>query len=53
MTPLFEELAFHPTPLGDLILRRRRMTMLDDLIVYEVLLGEAFLMSSLFHEVLG
>jgi spermidine synthase len=51
MTPLFEELDFRPTPLGDLILRRRRMTMLDNLIVYEVLLGEAFLMSSLFHEV--
>jgi spermidine synthase len=27
------------------------MTMLDNLIVYEVLLGDAFLMSSLFHEV--
>jgi hypothetical protein len=51
MTPLFEELDFRPTPLGDLILRRRQMTMLDDLIVHEVLLGDAFLMSSLFHEV--
>jgi spermidine synthase len=51
MTPLFEELDFRPTPLGDLILRRRRMAMLDDLMVYEVLLGNAFLMSSLFHEV--
>ncbi len=51
MSPLFEELDFRPTPLGDLILRRRRMATLDDLIVYEVLLGDAFLMSSLFHEV--
>jgi len=51
MDRLFEELDFRPTPLGDLILRRRKMTMLDDLIVYEVLLGEAFLMSSLFHVV--
>ncbi|MGL4398776.1 MAG: spermidine synthase [Luteolibacter sp.] len=51
MTPLFEELDYRKTPLGDLILRRRRMTMLDDLIVYEVLLGDAFLMSSLFHAV--
>ncbi|MES2922764.1 MAG: spermidine synthase [Verrucomicrobiota bacterium] len=51
MIPLFEELDFRPTPLGDLILRRRRMTMLDNLVVYEVLLGEAFLMSSLFHDV--
>jgi len=51
MSPLFEELDFRPTPLGDLILRRRRMAMLDDLMVYEVLLGNAFLMSSLFHDV--
>jgi spermidine synthase len=51
MKPLFEELDFRPTPLGDLILRRRRMAMLDDLVVYEVLLGNGYLMSSLFHEV--
>lgn len=51
MKPLFEELDFRKTPLGDLILRRRRMAMLDDLIVYEVLLGNGYLMSSLFHDV--
>ena len=51
MKPLFEELDFRPTPIGDLILRRRRMAMLDDLIVYEVLLGNGYLMSSLFHDV--
>ncbi len=51
MDRLFEELDFRPTPLGDLILRRRRLSMLDDLIVHEVLLGDAFLMSSLFHVV--
>lgn len=51
MKPLFEELDFRPTPLGDLILRRRRMAMLDNLIVYEVLLGNGYLMSSLFHDV--
>lgn len=51
MKPLFEELDFQPTPIGDLILRRRRMAMLDDLIVYEVLLGDGYLMSSLFHDV--
>jgi len=51
MSPLFEELDFRPTPLGDLILRRRRMAMLDNLIVYEVLLGNGYLMSSLFHVV--
>ena len=47
----FEELDFRPTPMGDLILRRRRIAMLDDLEVLEVKLGEGFLMSSLFHEV--
>jgi spermidine synthase len=51
MKPLFEELDFRSTPIGDLILRRRRMAMLDDLIVYEVLLGNGYLMSSLFHDV--
>jgi spermidine synthase len=51
MKPLFEELDFRPTPIGDLILRRRRMVMLDDLMVYEVLLGDGYLMSSLFHDV--
>lgn len=51
MTPFFEELDYRKTPLGDLILRRRRMSMLDDLMVYEVLLGDGYLMSSLFHAV--
>ncbi len=37
--------------MGDLILRRRRIAMLDGLEVFEVKLGEAFLMSSLFHVV--
>ncbi len=47
----FAELDFRSTPLGDVSLRRRRVRMLDDLEVFEVKLGEAFLMSSLFHEV--
>ena len=47
---IFEELDFRPTPLGDLILRRRRIPRLGDLDVYEVKLGDDFLMSSLFHE---
>src|SRR6186997_3171768 len=47
----FQELDFRATPMGDLILRRRRIAMLDDVEVFEVKLGEAFLMSSLFHEV--
>ena len=47
----FEELAFHETVLGDLSLRRRRVLSLGGVDVYEVKLGDAFLMSSLFHEV--
>lgn len=47
----FSELDYRQTPLGDLTLRRRRVPELDGLEVYEVKLGDAFLMSSLFHEV--
>ena len=51
MSKDFAELDFRKTPLGDLSLRRRRVRALDDLEVFEVKLGDAFLMSSLFHEV--
>jgi len=47
---IFEELDFQRTPIGELALRRRRIPKLGDLDVYEVKLGEDFLMSSLFHE---
>jgi spermidine synthase len=47
----FEELDYRETPLGALSLRRRRMLSLGGMEVYEVKLGDAFLMSSLFHEV--
>ncbi len=47
----FEELDYRKTPLGELTLRRRRVLSLDGLEIFEVKLGEAFLMSSLFHEV--
>ncbi len=47
---IFEELDFQSTPIGELVLRRRRIPKLGDLDVYEVKLGEDFLMSSLFHE---
>ncbi len=51
MSQQFEELDFRRTPLGELSLRRRRVLSLGDLEVFEVKLGDAFLMSSLFHEV--
>jgi spermidine synthase len=47
----FKELDYRDTALGSLILRRRRMLSLGGLEIYEVKLGDAFLMSSLFHEV--
>jgi len=47
----FEELDYRETPLGELILRRRRMLSLGGIEIYEVKLGDEFLMSSLFHEV--
>ena len=47
---IFEELDFQLTPIGELWLRRRRIPKLGELDVYEVKLGEDFLMSSLFHE---
>ena len=49
MTPLFEEIDYRNTAMGELILRRRRMVALDGQPVYEVKLGEEYLMSSLFH----
>jgi len=45
----FQELDFRKTPLGDLILRRRRAPEIDE-DIYEVKLGDEFLMTSLFHE---
>lgn len=46
----YEELDFQKTPIGDLLLRRRRLIQLGGLEIYEVKLGEDFLMTSLFHE---
>lgn len=51
MSANFSELDYRRTPLGELTLRRRRVPALDDLEIFEVKLGDAFLMSSLFHEV--
>ena len=47
----FQELDYRQTRLGELILRRRRILSLDGQEVYEIKLGDSFLMSSLFHEV--
>ena len=51
MSASFTELDYRRTPLGDLSLRRRQVAALGGVEVYEVKLGDAFLMSSLFHEV--
>ena len=45
-----QELGFQKTPLGDLTLRRRTETLLQNTEVYEVKLGDEYLMSSLFTE---
>lgn len=50
MELIFEELDFQSTPLGDISLRRRSEPRLDNQIIYEVKLGDEFLMSSLFVE---
>ncbi len=47
MSRLFEELDYRATPIGELSLRRRRELTLD-VEVYEIKLGDEFLMSSLF-----
>lgn len=51
MKKSFEELDYCRTPLGELILRRRTIPMLDDEEVHEIILNGEFLMSSLFHVV--
>jgi hypothetical protein len=50
MAPIFEELDFKETQLGDISLRRRSEPRLDGKILYEVKLNDDFLMSSLFTE---
>ncbi len=50
MTSIFEELDFQKTPLGEISLRRRSEPRLDNIVLYEVKLGDEFLMSSLFVE---
>lgn len=50
MVTTIEELAFHKTRLGDLTLRRRPEPFLRNSDIFEVKLGDEFLMSSLFVE---
>ncbi|MCP4008084.1 MAG: spermidine synthase [Proteobacteria bacterium] len=50
MSLIFEELDYQQTPLGEISLRRRAEPRLDGEILYEVKLGDEFLMSSLFTE---
>ncbi|HCV88447.1 MAG TPA: spermidine synthase, partial [Alphaproteobacteria bacterium] len=47
MPPLFEELDYRQTALGELILRRRRIMKLDRDVV-EVILNDEHLMSDMF-----
>lgn len=47
MSTLFEEIDYRPTPIGPISLRRRRILALNQ-DVYEIILGEEHLMSSLF-----
>ena len=46
--PRLEELDYQKTPLGDLILRKRTVISLENEEIYEIILGNAFLMSSMF-----
>ena len=49
--PQFEELDYRPTPLGELILRRRTILSLNNQEIHEIILGDEYLMSSLFTAV--
>jgi len=46
--PRFEEIDYQKTPLGELILRKRTVLSLENKEIYEIILGNAFLMSSLY-----
>lgn len=50
MSLLFEEIDSQDSPLGEISLRRRRIPACGDRDIYEVKLGDEFLMSSMFVE---
>lgn len=50
MEPIFEEIDWQKTPLGEISLRKRSEPRLNHKLIYEVKLGDEFLMSSLFVE---
>ncbi|MGH1486236.1 MAG: spermidine synthase [Cellvibrionaceae bacterium] len=50
MSLLFKEIDSQASPLGEISLRRRRMPAFGDRDIYEVKLGDEFLMSSMFVE---
>lgn len=50
MSLLFEEIDCQPSIIGDISLRRRRLPAFGERDIYEVKLGDEFLMSSLFVE---
>lgn len=51
MSVNFEELDYQQTEIGELVLRKRRLLSLEGAEVFEIKLGDSFLMSSLFTEV--
>lgn len=48
MTPLFKEIDSQASPLGQISLRKRRIPVFGERDIYEVKLGDEFLMSSMF-----
>lgn len=50
MSETFEELDFRQTDMGELSLRRRRVVSLGGIEIFEIKLGDKYLMSSLFTE---
>lgn len=50
MPPLFEEIDSQSSALGEISLRRRKIPVFGDRDIYEVKLGDEFLMSSMFVE---